>query len=399
MLRAGPWFAVVLVLFLCSSEISHHAAIPEPSLASVAPSAEENALIAEGTALHDRGQLAEARTKFEKALVINPHNPQAFYELAVTQSAQRDCKSAIGTAMKGASYWSPLRGALYMVIGNCLDEAGRKDEALEYLEEAGKLMPDDFMVQYNLALSLRNSGKAGKAVECLKRGIAANPGHASSHMLLGSIWLDRGLRVPALLAFSRFLMIEHEGPRAKMVAPALLQILRSWSRAEGKEGEKNRTIYVEAKDARPEEGDFSQVVMSLSLWQGISQAVPKEKRPPELETNVLSLSAAFRALDASEITSQDAFACRMYARYFAEAASKNFQETLARYILKECGLPGASSWPSRADDKAKVKSLQEWSEEYPWHKPEDPGADYGPKPAPSGRSEAPEEKIESGPAP
>jgi Flp pilus assembly protein TadD len=374
------------------------AAIPEPTMASVAASAEESALVADGVALHDKGQFTEAAAKYRQALEINPHNVQALYELANTQTAQKDCKGAIETAKRGSMYWSPVRPSLYMLIGSCLDDLGKGDEALEYLEAAGELQPNDYMVQYNLALTLFNAKRPAKAAECLKRGIAANPSHASSHMLLGSIWIEQGYRVPALLAFSRFLMLEREGPRAKQAAPALLQILRGWSRVESKDGGKNRTIYVEAKDPHPEEGDFSAVLMTLSMWQGISQAIPKEKRPAELEGTVLALSTAFKSIGEEEITSQAAFACKVYAPYFAEAAAKEFQETMARFILKESGLDGASKWPQKSEDKAKVKALLDWSSSFSWPKAEE----FAPAPPavkpPEKPPETPAEKPTAGSA-
>lgn len=290
---------------------------------------------------------------------------EVLYELAVTLVSLDDCEGAIATAKRGGTYWSPLRGALYMMVGNCLDKLGRPSEALEFLEEAGKLQPDDYMVQYNLALTLFNAQRPASAVECLKRGINANAGHPSSHLLLGAIWQEQGLRIPALMAYCRFLTLEPASPRARLAAAQVQNLVEGTARVELSPN--NRSIVVQMEDPRKEEGDFSQVLGALSLLQGLfgaTQDMVKDGKADEGERLATILVSMCRALGDEKISFQETFACATYARYFAQASDKGHAEALSNTILQSAGLKGPGEWLAKGENKAKANAFREWSETY-----------------------------------
>lgn len=361
-----------------------NAAIPEPTMASVAPSAEEVALVQEGVALHEKGDFAAAAAKYAKALDINPQNVEALYELAFTLDGQREFEKALETARRGTLYWSPLRGPLYMIMGNCLDKLGRPAEALEYLEEAGKLQPDNYMVQYNLALTLYNAARPADAAQCLKRAITSKPDHPSSHLLLGAIWQAQGLRIPALMAYTRFLVLEPTGARSRSATASVKNMVEGTARVE--RGQSKSTIFVQMDDPKKEEGDFSAVLGTLSLIQGLfgaTKEMVKEGKADEGERLAEALSTMCRTLGDEKIAAQKTFACALYAAYFAEASTKGHDEALSNYVLQSSGFKGPQAWLEKKENAAKVKAFLEWSKAYDWPDESVPAPAVSPAAAPA----------------
>lgn len=83
-------------------------------------------------------------------------------------------------------------GAAYLQRGVDLLAAGRASEAIEQLERAVALLPDDPRTHYQLGLALFSAGRPADAVAPLKAALAAGAEAGPVHFLLGQVLLETG---------------------------------------------------------------------------------------------------------------------------------------------------------------------------------------------------------------
>src|SRR5215212_9713392 len=103
---------------------------------------------------------------------------------------------------------------LYEALGNCYDGAGERAKAIAAYRKGLAVAPDSPHIAYNLAISLTTSGELDEARTLLKQDLLAVPNHVSARYALGRVFEEQNFRVPALLEYLRFLVLEPDGPRA-----------------------------------------------------------------------------------------------------------------------------------------------------------------------------------------
>ena len=92
-------------------------------------------------------------------------------------------------------------GALHL-RGAILARQGRHDEAVPYFSKATLAQPDNFEIFANLAMSLMETGDAGKAVAASAQSIRLKPDAANSHITHGNALHRLGRTEEAAAAFS-----------------------------------------------------------------------------------------------------------------------------------------------------------------------------------------------------
>ena len=158
-----------------------------------APSTDRQlSLIREGVSLHDEGDFDGAIRKYEEVLAENPSNALALYEMGYAYSAKKDYKKALVAAYRGAQYKSEHLRDFYLLIGNNLDLLGDTAESIEVYRHGLKLFPNEPLLRFNLAIAYKNAGKLDEARRSAKAALLANPQHASSHIVLASLYYKGG---------------------------------------------------------------------------------------------------------------------------------------------------------------------------------------------------------------
>ena len=340
--------------------------LPKPDRIPAPATPEQAALIREGVALHDQQDYAGAIAKYKQVLAENPWEVTALHELAFTYFASKDFEGALATARLGAQCRSRLLPLFYGMIGNALDELGRGGEAIETYRVAIKQSPDVGILHYNLAVSLRRTGKQVEAKAEVEKALQCDPGHASSHALLAAIYRDLGYRVPAIMAYSRFLILEPESPRSVQVLQTLLDLLTQGV-GKGKNPNEITIFMADPSKAHKDEGDFGSVEMMMSILTAadiIKPSAEEAKLPPKsaFERVVARYSSMGEALENSKL--KGGFAATYYAPYFAALAKAGHTEAFAAYALKGGQLEGSAEWAQANAEK--VDGFLAWSKAYQW---------------------------------
>jgi tetratricopeptide (TPR) repeat protein len=352
--------ATLLALFLLIAPATLFGAekLPRPDRMPVVPTQAQKALIAQGLALHGAGNFNGAIAKYEQILADAPTVVEAIYELAFSHAAKRDCARAMAIARAGAEYQSALLPQFHMLLGNCLDELGKRDEAINVYKAAIKSTPGFALLHYNLGLTYMRTGRLDDARKALQQSLHLNPNHGSSHYLLSTIYQQFGYRVPATLALSRFLSIEPDGPRTVDALRRLQSLLGAG--VSQSETSKEINIVFPAK-SKKDEGDFDAagVAMSLSLAANQMNSEKKDVSPFKM------ISTSYTVM--SEVlgrTEGKGFAAQYYAPFFAELHKQGFVEAFVYHALPVARLIGASEWEK--ENPNKVSDFQRWISGYRW---------------------------------
>ncbi|HUK90196.1 MAG TPA: tetratricopeptide repeat protein [Blastocatellia bacterium] len=299
--------------------------------------------------------------KYQEVLAEDPNDAWAIYELAFTYSAMKDYRKSLETAYQGVEYKYNERSRFFVLIGNDLDQLGEHEGAIRAYRAGLEAFPDNAELYYNLAVTYLVINKPEDAEKCLKDAAQADPNHHSSQLVLGMLYEKGGYRIPSLLAFCRFLILEPDSQRSASAVKKIRGIVLSG--ASIGDNPKNVTITVDPS-GKTDEGDFNPISMALSLLAS-SRFLPENKGKTEIELAVDTFGSLFAILSESKgRAKQSAFAWNYYRPYFADLKARGYVEPFCYYIFQSTKSAEISDWLRKNDGK--VNDFLAWSKSYRW---------------------------------
>lgn len=305
-------------------------------------------LVDEGVALHDKGDPDGAIKLYDKALELDKDNLLAITEKAYSLIAQEKMEECI-TYCKRAFETHPKEPGLrnvYVTYGNALDAQKKPGKALEAYDEGIKLFPDYYQLHFNKAITLSTSNKTEEAIESFQKSAALNPSHASSHNALGRLTGFKKQKIPAILAYCRFLSIEPESKRAKENLSALLLLMKGNIE---KTGENAITITISPdllgdgnKKGKPKPNDFSSTELILSMSATLDYD-DKYKNNTAVEKFIRKMETLCSSLDETQ-KDNSGFYWEYYAPYFIEMKKNNLVETFSYIAFASTETEDVANW-------------------------------------------------------
>lgn len=313
-------------------------------------------LVDEGIRLYDAGRYDEAIVKLKAALAEDPSSDLAAYELGLTYAAKGDnaeCIALLEPRVKAKK--NEYRSAMYGILGNCHDNGGDPDRAIATYRRGLKVDRNDTQLLYNLSVTLAGRGELDEARKLLKQELALQPRHPSGHYLLGQVFEAQNFRVPAALAYLRFLSLEPAGERAKDAATRALALLGAG--VEVKDAQ-NVTINVDPKP-RKEEGDYGTVELMLSI-AGAAQLLPEEAAKSEFERKRAQVASSLSMIAEVPNKGRDHTA-KQVIPFFRQMYDRKLLDAYAGIALLSLKLPGTEEWrkASQAEIDRFVAFMQE----------------------------------------
>jgi tetratricopeptide (TPR) repeat protein len=169
-------------------------------------------------------------------------------------------------------------------LGTILADAGREAEALEHLERAVALAPENFLPHFSLGALHAAAGRSEQARGYLKAAISREE-LPQAHFLLGMVELDSGRPAAAAAAFERAVALDGEFEDA-IYYLGLAYLERRWHR-------KALECFRRVQEMDPQRLQYREAVRLVE--SGGPSAAPL---PPEAE---VLLAEASRASEAGEI--------------------------------------------------------------------------------------------------
>jgi Flp pilus assembly protein TadD len=319
-------FAIVLTFLT----IAQAQTITRPDQISSRLNQHEQAIIDEGTALHDQGKYDQSVAKYKQVLEKNPKNVLVIYKIASSYFEAAKYDDCLNFATQGSRFKSDYLPQFYLMIGNSLDKLGKTEDAISAFKQALEILPDNQLLHFNLAAMLSNTGAFEEARSHLKTALQLDPKHASSHYALGQIYYKQEYRIPSTLALFRFLTLEPNSQRSQKALSML-----------------NVNFSEEAAETTPkDEADFSK-------YESILSSAQKSKNAP---SRPQLLDKLFSAM-ANE-KEQGKFVIDYYFPYFIALKKNGLVEAFMNYIYQSSDAE-ASQWVKNHPNE--VQSFLQWS--------------------------------------
>jgi tetratricopeptide (TPR) repeat protein len=133
-----------------------------------------------GQVMSDRGELASAVENLQKAVDMEPANPEYHYNLGLTLRLKGDMEPA-ATQFREAIQLDPNQALAHRSLGLVLRESGDLPAAAAELRLAVAQLPDDAEGHHILGTVLLKSNDVNGAIEEFRRALALNPYLAQAH--------------------------------------------------------------------------------------------------------------------------------------------------------------------------------------------------------------------------
>jgi tetratricopeptide (TPR) repeat protein len=321
----------------------------------------EAPVMREGIALYDQGKYDDALVRYEQILKANPNSTGAMYEIAMTYQQKRQFQMAIDLAAKGTEYSSPQLPQFYALIGNILDTQGQTEKAIEVYKKGIALnTPNAGTLYLNMGVSYENGMKDFvSAKTAFKEGALVDSAYPGLHLQLATIYLGQGLKTPVFMAYSRFLVLEPNTPRAQTAYNAWRAMLDNRATPVVPPGSPLYD-YIHSPQLT-DEGDLTQLDAAL-ITSKAAAAAPGKTQIQLLVDQVDNLFGAYATMPAGK--DKDTFLWKYYIPYSLEMKQKGFVEPFVYFINQSTNLPGVRDWLNA--NPVRVNAFLLWSRAYRW---------------------------------
>ncbi len=300
------------------------------------------AKIQEGIELHDAGDFKAAIEVFESVLETEPKNTGALYELTNSYFASGDFESCIATSKVGLKHPSALDVGFHSLAGSCYSSSGKPQKALKSFRSGLDIAPNHASLNFNIAVTLANSGDRGAAIEHLERAINSRPSYASPYYLLAELYRQSGARVPSLFYFARFFTLEPNSHRSSSAATTIFSLLSSGIKVKPG-GDVDVTV-----PSLKEKDPMSGLELSLSLAGAAMFADEGEEARSQAERQVSALTTFLQiVLEMSESDDQELQRTAVWKQAMAPIQrihQRGGSEALGFVIARKAGIEGAAEW-------------------------------------------------------
>lgn len=329
---------------------------------------EAQKLINEGVTLHDKGDYQGAIDKYSKALEVDKDNLLAYSEKAMSLNAAGKYDESIKVSKLAiATHSNDDLSNLYVSYANSLDHLNKTDESLKIYDEGIQKFPNYYQLYFNKGICYANINKHDDAILCFQKSLKINPKHAGSLNAIGTLEMGSN-RIPAVLAFSRFLIVEPQTSRSKKNFKSLQSLLMQ---GVTQTGEKSISININAASlpdsagtANKKENDFSITDLILSMDAALDFD-KKNINKTEVENFIRKFETICASLD--EVKKDNyGFYWETFVPYFLEMKKKKLIEPFAYIVYVDSGTEDVVKWYKKNKDE--LDKFYAWSKDYNWKK-------------------------------
>lgn len=354
----------VLGLVLLFSALTLSQKLPKPKQMPGPATAEQTKIIQQGIALHDAKKYDEAIAKYQAVLAENPDSTLALYELTLSYFDKGEKSKAKETAFRGANYLSDELPLFYGMIGNCLDDEGKPEEAIKMYRDAEDILrsyPDMkrhlSSIYYNLGVTYVRQKKYNEARVDLKKAVENNFAYASPHYLLSIIYEGTKYKIPAFVTAVRLISLEPNTQRTKRAADIFAKVLKPAGKdpATG-----NINIFVDL-NAPKDEGDFGMFDLLLGTLTTVRGEEDKNKSDSQMFVEAIDSVIAILSED-KKIAST--FVGKQYVPFLLELKKNGHTEALGNAVLyiNDNNNADAAKWIKA--NESKLSAFLKWGKEY-----------------------------------
>lgn len=313
-------------------------------------------LMERGIAFHDKGNYEAAIKVYDEVMKMDKDHYLAHYEKSYSLYSlgkYADCIDLCKQILK--QYPDGVENkSVYVNYGSSLDLMGKKSEAIKVYTKGIKQYPDFYLLPFNKAITEASNDNNDEAIEDLKASVSLNPNHASSHIYLAYLEVNKN-KLAAAMAISVSLLLETKSERTFKNLGILEQALGGNVQ---QKDEKTINVTLPAPVKKNHEDDFSTAQMAISL-----------KTAADFSKERKYLSAAEKLKDKLEAlsiidTNQKGFFTHFYLPFFAQMKTDNQLETACYIMYASSGNPQNKQWLE--DNGDKIEPFYNWMKAFKW---------------------------------
>ncbi len=325
-------------------------------------------LVEEGIPYHDKGDFEGAINKYNKALELDKYNAFALAEKAFSllslnkpEESVVVCKLIIEKHPK-----DNILKSVYVTYGNALDALNKTDKALDIYDEGLKYFPEYYQLHFNKGVTYSSIKKYNEAILCFQKAVLINPKHSSSNNAIARLENINKRRIPSILAFCRFLIIEPQSARAKENFNSLKELMSANVKKTGVNAitlNLNLDNFSETtKKGKVNENDFSSTDL-ISTMDTALDFDDKNKNKTEVENFIRKFETICASM--SELKKNNfGFYWEVYAPYFIEMKENKLIEPFAYIVYASSESKDVMDWLEKNDKE--LDRFYEWSTNYNW---------------------------------
>ena len=335
------------------------------TLASFAQTDKAAALIDEGIALYDQGKYAEAIDKYKQSYLLDSNSVILFAEMSMTYLALKDFDNTESICQRAIAKFPDNNGLknIYTTYGNSLDERQKPEEALKIYIAGLNKFPDYYMLQFNKGITEYGLKRNYDSRTSFQNAIKLNPKHASSYYYLGIIEDNFENRIPAILALSRFMILEPKGKRAEIILPYLTKKVNNMY-YQVKTGNSTATMSSAKTRTDTTANSFEKVEFGILVIETTSSLFPEKEKQTDLEKFEIKSQTIFEYLKAYK-KDNSGFYWDFLAPYFIDLESQKYVKTFTYYInYYVTDDKDVEKWFKK--NEKNVDKFFDWSKYYKW---------------------------------
>jgi tetratricopeptide (TPR) repeat protein len=325
-------------------------------------------LVDEGIALHDKGDYAGAIERYDKALELDHDNLLALAEKAFSLVSLQKYDESITYCKRAIEKHRGEKNlaSTYVTYGNALDMLKQTDQAIAIYDEGIAEFPGNYQLYFNKGVTVSSINKYDEAIICFQKAVTIKPTHPGSHNGMARLLKSQGKRIPAILAFSRFLMVEPQSARAS----ENLTSIQSLMSANVEETGKNSVTINISSDvlsdtkagAKPKENSFNSADVVLSMAAALDFD-KKNKKKSDVERFIQKFETLCATLSETR-KDNFGFYWNYYVPYFTEMKDKDYLTTFAYIAFASSGDPKVEEWLNGHKDE--IEKFYNWSKNFNW---------------------------------
>lgn len=328
-------------------------------------------LIYEGIELHDNGNFLGAIKKYDAALALDKDNFDALAEKANSYNSLNQFDKAIENAKRAIELYPDEAdlNLVYVAYGNSLDGLKKPEESIEVYDEGIAKFPAFYLLHFNKGITLVSLNEYDQALLCFQEAAKYNANHPGSHNAIARFQKLNEKRIPALLAYCRFFVLEPTGTRATENLASFETLLNG---NVSKTGKNSVTINIgsdflltadSTEEGKPAPNTFTSTEMILVLSSAMDfDKKNKKKNKAELLSSKLEIM--FSSLEEQKGNGNSGYYWEYYAPYFIDMKNSGQIETFSYIVYASSGDKKVLAWIK--EHSSEINKFYDWDKEYAW---------------------------------
>jgi tetratricopeptide (TPR) repeat protein len=172
--------------------------------------------------LNVTGAYESAKGAFDKAIALNPTNPQLYYTLAQLEIAHKDGAAAEASLTKAIELKNDYTAAIFL-LSQVLVADGKVQDALQAAEAVAYFMPNDANALFQVGVLRAAAGDLAGSAAALEATIKANDQFANARYFLAAVYAKQGKYDESLAQVKAIASLSAENAEAVKGAIATLE--------------------------------------------------------------------------------------------------------------------------------------------------------------------------------